>query len=427
MRILIASTYGTYGGAGKAASRLHEGLLSAGIDSHFISLYHTGSAPRTHTAAQTLPGWVRQLDLPARADRLQVQHARKIPPGAPFSAGVWAWPGWKRVLNTIKPDIIHLHWINNGLMSPAQMARLGVPLVWSLHDMWPLTGGCHYTGGCNRYQDTCGRCPVLGSEVDHDLSKRLLEKKCRHLSRVPRMTVVGLSQWLATCAQESRTFAGRAVVHIPNPLDVDRFCPQDQREARRAWGLPMEKPLILFGAVNSMADSRKGFDLLQAALAHLARDPDFDAELVVFGATAPNPSAAPLPLPAHYVGNITEESRLISLYAAADVMLVPSRQENLANTLAEALACGTPAVGFRIGGNADLITHLSNGYLAHPFDTQDLAGGIRWAISAPGRENRRQAARMTAEAKLDDKKVIPQYVALYQHMLEATQASPAIS
>jgi glycosyltransferase involved in cell wall biosynthesis len=320
-------------------------------------------------------------------------------------------------VNNMQPDVVHLHWLGWGMLRLEDLSRIRAPIVWTLHDMWAFTGGCHYDQGCGRYAKHCGACPMLGSEREHDLSRWTWDRKRRTLSKVASLTVVGLSRWLADCAAGSSLLAERSVVNLPNPLDTAFFRPVDRVAARRKHGLPLDKKLILFGATDSTGDPRKGFDKLVAALGRLKSE---DAELVVFGARQ---GLDGLPFRTHAIVDFIPDPELVELYAAADVMVVPSLQENLAATIMEPLACGTPVVAFAIGGNVDMIDHGVNGYLARPFDVDDLATCIDSVIRHADPGMLRRAARDKVERSYSYSVMAQAYRRLYTDVIGRAAAN----
>ena len=286
-----------------------------------------------------------------------------------------------------------------------------------MHDMWPFTGGCHYDEGCGRYRQSCGRCPQLGSNRERDLSRWVWNQKSRNWRKIP-MTIVAPSRWIAECARQSSLFGAMRVEHIPNGIDTDIYQPLDKAKARSRFDLPPDSMLILFGAAAIGRDTRKGLQLLPAAIeqiaARLAR-----CTLVTFGSVGQD-ALPSFPIPARHIGEIHGEAELAALYAAADVFVAPSLQDNLPNTVMEALACGTPCVAFNIGGMPDMIEHMRNGYLARPFESGDLAEGIAWVIESP--ERRRELSE-SARRKIEQEFTLPlqaqRYRALYAEILGA--------
>jgi len=412
MKILIVSKSDIQGGAARAAYRLHHALLAEGVYSQMLVQSKSSddfTVIGLQTKFQKAIGKIRPtLDsIPV----LRYKERTKTlfsPSWVPFSNVV-------ERINEINPDVVHLHWIAGGMMRIEDIAKIKAPIVWSLHDMWAFTGGCHYDEECAGYQKQCGACPVLGSQQDKDLSCKIWLRKQTAFAQLPNMTIIGLSKWLADCASSSSLFANNPVVNLPNPLDTDLFSPSDNTQARALFNLPADKKLILFGAMGATSDPRKGFKELAQALENLSSD----YELVVFGSSQPQ-TPQNFKQKAHYLGHLHEDVSLRVLYSAADAMVVPSLQENLSNAIMESLACGTSVVGFDIGGNADLIDHQINGYLAKPFETTDLAKGINWVLRHPNPEQLAHAAREKVVREFDSHVVVGKYMALYESLLTNT-------
>ena len=316
-------------------------------------------------------------------------------------------------INALNPDVVHLHWVTGGMLRIEDLAKIRAPIVWTLHDMWPFTGGCHYDAGCAGYLQQCGKCPVLGSTRSNDLSHRVWSRKKACFGGLPNFTVVALSKWLTDCATSSSLLRSDQVVNLPNPIDTQVFAPFSKAEARRLIGLPQDKKLILFGAMSATSDPRKGFRELAEALAYLP----LDYELVVFGSSEPKTPQG-FSQKAHYLGQLHDDVSLRLLYCAADVMVVPSLQENLSNAIMESLACGKPVVGFAIGGNPDLIEHKQNGYLAKAYDNRDLAEGINWVLQHGAPDTLAGSARDKVLREFDSRVVAAKYTKLYQRILE---------
>ena len=232
------------------------------------------------------------------------------------------------------------------------------------------------------------------------------------------ITIITPSKWLAECAKKSSLFKDRCIEVIHNGLDLNLFKPIDKTTAREIWDLPINKKLILFGAMSATSDHNKGFDLLYKSLKQLAGKWSGKTELIVFGASEPE-NLPDFGLPVHYLGHLHDDVSLSLLYSGADVMVVPSRQDNLPNTVVESLACGTPVLAFDIGGMPDIVDHKLNGYLAKPFDTSDLAAGINWVLSDDARHKEIcLKAREKAMACFDIEKVARQYAELYMEVLD---------
>jgi glycosyltransferase involved in cell wall biosynthesis len=287
-------------------------------------------------------------------------------------------PNRQTPLAPIQPDLVNLHWTNFAFRSIESLAQFRQPIVWTLHDMWAFTGGCHYASECDRYQKSCRSCPQLGSDFDWDLSRWVWQRKAKTWKSLD-LTIVTPSRWLADCARSSSLFSDVPIECIPYGIDLQIYQPIDRAIARSLLQLPQERLLILVGAYGGTADRRKGFQLLQPALERLANQWKEQADLVVFGSSAPE-KPLDLGFRVHYLGALQDDISLALVYAAANLFVAPSTQDNLPNTVIEAMACGIPCVAFKIGGMPDLIEHQWNGYLATPFEIDDLAKGISWIL-----------------------------------------------
>jgi glycosyltransferase involved in cell wall biosynthesis len=412
MKVCLLSNSDGRGGGYAAAYRLHRGLIKSGIDSTMLvgektSGDHTILSPMNKLSqvwAKLIPG-VSYLPL-------LLYKRREL---TPYSLQ-WLPDHLASKVARISPDIINLHWINAGFLQIETLAKFEQPIVWTLHDMWPFTGGCHYSGECDRYTDSCGACPQLGSDRKADISRWVWWRKARAWKNI-NLTLVTPSRWLADLAGRSSLFGDLRIEVIPNGLDIQHYRPLDRDMVRDLLGLPKDKRLILFGATSPTSDRRKGFYLLQDALQRLGEDVSWRdcLELVIFGASEP-PDSPRFSLKTHYLGRLTDDISIALVYAAADVFVAPSLQDNLPNTVMEALACGTPCVAFKIGGMADMIEHRENGYLAHPYDIEDFVKGIAWVLEEP--KNRLIAcAREKVEREFALEIQAERYLQLYERIL----------
>jgi len=412
MKALILSTYDIEGGAARACHRLHQGLQAIRIDSQMLVQFKAANtptiiAPKTNLAASIAKARITFDSLPLKLYPKR-QNTTFSPQCLPDSS--------LKQINQINPDIINLHWINAGYIQIETLAKLKKPIVWTLHDMWAFTGGCHYTQGCDRYIGSCGACPQLGSVSEQDLSRWIWQRKRKSWQNL-NLTVVTPSSWLAKCAQASNLFRDVRVEAIPNGLNTNIYRPLNRQVAREILQLPAEKRLVLFGASNAN-DKRKGFHLLQSALQSLgATEWKEHLELVVFGASEPSKENS-LPFKTHYLGTVSDDISLSLIYAAADVFIAPSLEDNLPNTILEASACGTPSVAFGIGGMPDMIEHQINGYLAKPYEVQDLANGLVWVLENPERHQKlAEQSRNTVLKHFNYEVQAKKYSMLFQELI----------
>lgn len=416
MKLVMLNTYDNAGGAAIATYRLHRGLRSIGVDSQMMVMRKETDDPRVigPEPQNDLKKTITFFD--ARRDARFTFHcyAREKKLFSPARCHDKLAP---RVA-AINPDIVHLFWVNSGFLKIETLRQFKKPIVWTLHDMWPFTGGCHYDDECGRFRQSCGQCPILSSGSDHDLSRRVWVRKRKSWHDVP-IVVVATSHWLAGMARSSSLFKDQRIEVIPNGIDTDRYKPFDKRAAREAYGLPHDKLLVLFSAFSATSDKRKGNHFLVPALKKMAQAGWGEkTELVVIGASAPE-NPPDLGMKVHYMGHLHDEISQVLLYSAADVTVAPSMQENLSNTVMESLSCGTPVVAFNIGGMPDMIDHQYSGYLACPFESDDLAAGLMWVLEDKARHDMLfQHARKTVVERYALKTVANRYLALYQDILK---------
>ncbi len=416
MKPLLLSTSDIAGGAARAAYRLHLGLLECGVDSRMLvqqrlSAHSTVVGPRGRwekVSAKVAP----------HLDRIPLE-VRGVQPRAAWSN---EWRGNPIAANAGREgaDLLHLHWVSGGFVPIRFPWRRGLPMVWTLHDMWAFTGGCHYDQECGRYRGSCGRCPLLDSDRARDYSRVTWKRKARAWAD-REMTIVTPSRWLAECAGASSLMRERRIEVIPNGLQLDRYRPIPKSQARELLGLPQDRRLIAFGAVASTSDPRKGYDLLVPALRRLSSASTVPTGVLVFGASAPE-RPDEFGMPSWFLGELSDDVSLALVYSAADVFAAPSRQDNLPNTVLEALACGTPSVAFDVGGFPDLIGHLEDGFLARPFDTDDLARGLQLLVESPElREEWSRRARAKAVARFSLSLQASRYIELYSELLSGNR------
>lgn len=411
MKILVINSSDIKGGAARAAYRLHEALLKSGIESHMLVDTKLSDDYRVTGQVSNI---VKGISLLRRILERLFVNTYKHHSVTYFSPNLMPFSGLVERINALNPDIVHLHWVNKAMLSISDIAKIKAPIIWSLHDMWAFTGGCHYDEGCGAYQGLCGECKVLGSTRKNDLSRKVLNKKRRAYAKHKNLTAVGLSQWLASCASNSTLFKNSKVVCLPNPIDTSVYSPLDKTVAREILRLPKGKRLVLFGAMGATSDPRKGYKELCEALFKLKPE---GIELVVFGSSEPKVSEG-FKFKANYLGELHDDVTLRALYSAVDVMVVPSMQEAFGQTASESMACGAPVVAFGTTGLLDIVDHKENGYLAKPFDTTDLATGIEWVLHAPNYAELSANARDKVLNEFDSEVVVKRYIDLYRSVLE---------
>ena len=310
-------------------------------------------------------------------------------------------------------DVIHLHWINQGMLSLSGIRKIlksGKPVVWTMHDIWPATAICHLTLNCRNFTTHCHNCRLLpGKGSSSDLSTSVWRKKEKMLED-SSIYFVTCSHWLEQEAKASALIRGQKIVSIPNPIDTHIYRSGDKQTARKNLGLPEDKRLILFVS-QRVTNKNKGMDYLIDACRQLK-----DYELVILGGHAEE-VVDQLPLKAHPLGYVNDERRIVEIYQAVDVFVLPSLSENLPNTIMEAMACGVPCVGFKVGGIPEEIDHKRNGYVAEYRDSDDLARGIRWILSEADYDQLSQEAVRKVAHSYSQQSVAISYLDVYHQAM----------
>ncbi len=417
MKVWQISRDDNTGGASRAAYRLHVALTLCGVDSHMRVLNRetandrviAGRAPRS--LSQRIKGRIQR--------ELQDRQQKKFKTDNPIlhSFG-YESAGLVDELNGCDADVLNLHWIAK-FLSIEDIGRLTKPLVWTFHDMWAFCGGEHVApdDSQSRFRQGYLQDNRPAGESGPDLNRLSWEAK-RSAWANQHFTIVTPGHWMAGCVRDSLLFKDAPVHVIPNPIEMQHvWRPIPQHFARLSLGLDPAKQYVLAGSAGGMPHL-KGEDLLRECMGHIEATTPGKVELLMFGQYQPA-GASEWPCPVHWLGPVRDDQVLATLYSAADVMMVPSRQDNLPNTAIEAHACGTPVVAFRIGGLPDIVAHQETGWLAQPFDTQDLAQGVQCILAYAQRKNQlAQAARRSALDKYSAEVVSSQYLAVYESARE---------
>ena len=416
MKVLLVNTSDSQGGAARACLRLREALYQSGIEVNLLSKEKQLDSDISHSVFSN--GISEKIGLAkfAMEKAYFLLHEKDKKYRFQFSVPFWGENITKNKL-VADADLIHLHWVNKSFLSLQniqQLYDLGKPIVWTLHDMWTFTGGCHYAGSCLNYQKECGNCEFLKSPKSNDLSNKIWNKK-QHLFQNASINFVTCSQWLADIALGSSLLKNASVQAIPNPINTDIYKVLPKEQIRKELGLPQDKKLILFVAMN-VEDERKGFKYLQQSLGYLSQEKS-DLELLIFG-KASEDLLDKLPLPYHYLGSLSEQQKIINAYNASDLFAIPSLEDNLPNTVMESLACGVPVVGFDTGGIPEMVEHQKNGYIVEQKNAKQLAEGIQWVLQEPNRY--KELANNAREKVLNvysNPKVAQRYIQLYKSLL----------
>ncbi len=417
MRIIHLSRTTDYG-AGRAALRIHRALVDSGYDSYMRVLDPYRDDDRVKSGEPP-------LTLTSRTARLARQRWRT------YAERGWSTPNpvihtfggqsahLLHELNDSDADILNLHSISR-MLSVRDIARLRKPLVWTFHDMWAFCGGEHYADDGVEARFRRGYLPDNRPEQERgpDLNRRTWQAK-KHSWAKQQFTVVCPSRWLAECTAGSILFRNAPVQVIPNALDTEgTWQPMPREAARAVLRLPAHKRLVLMGAEGGTTDPRKGGDLLRDMMDRFVqRQPD-EVELMIYGQSGAT-ALEHWPCRVHWLGTVRDDRVLVAAYSAADAMVVPSRQDNLPNTAVEAQGCGLPVIAFATGGLPEIVSHRTSGWLAKPFDVDDLAEGLLWVLQDEARRLALgRSAREHAVERFSPRVVADQYAALYARVLE---------
>lgn len=408
MNILHYNQSDIVGGAAVAACRIHRAQLAEGIYTRMLVDRKSSGLSTVFSLNQSLKPFISPLK-----SQFSSRITRLISPSLTglHSLGIFR-SSIRNVINKSNFDLVNLHWTQAECLSVSDIAKIRKPIVWTLHDMWAFCGAEHYCDH-TRWEEgySVNNRPFNERGVDINLwnwrrKQRLWKNK---------FNIVTPSNWLADCARRSKLFQNSNIFVIPNCIDIKYWRPIDKKTARQIIGLPVDVPLLLFAATGGTVDPRKGFDLLVASLKNLSKNIS-GLELVVLGQSTPKESID-FGYPVHYMGHFFDEASLKCLYSAADVMVIPSRQDNLPNTGLESLACGTPLVSFNICGMSDLIDHKKNGYLARKFDCVDLAKGIEFIFENLSKNEMNINCLNKVASTFSFEIISKQYIDLYKSVL----------
>jgi len=417
MKIFHVCYSDSEGGAARAAYRIHQSLLLAGIDSQFW-VFEKKSEDNSVFKLKADSIW--HLIKQRLFRRKQVRLKRKWKPALKelYFFGDYGINIVSQ-LNEADVDLVHLHFIDN-VLTIKDIAAIKKPLVWTMHDMWPFCGAEHYSPdhALTRYKQGYAASNVPLGDKGPDLCLEAWQQKVKFWRHI-QFTIVSTSTWLNTQVRESVLFKNCRSAVIPYPLDWENSWkpPASLDACRISLNLPLNKKLVLMGADGGIGNYRKGGDLLWSAMELVEHQIPGQVEVIIFGGFKPI-NSLDTNIKIHWLGPIKDDRLLALYYSAADVMVVPSRQEAFGQTATEALACGTPVAAFAVGGLRDIVKHQTNGWLAEPFDTNDLANGILWMLEHPDRSARlRINARNSIVNTYDPLKIGNQYLQLYQSIL----------
>lgn len=396
MKVAILNTRDLIGGAAIAANRIHHGLIELGVDSKMLVDIKNSNDNSVILLKGNLSSKIRsRIDFfPQRLFKL---HARSLS---------FVRSSFLKELREINPDLVHLHWINNGFVSVEQLSQIDKPIVWTLHDMWPFSDARHYVDEIESPEFRSG----------HFLDKWVWGRKQKVYRAIENLHIVTPSNWLAHLASESLLLGKRPINVIGNGIDTNFYKPDNKHFLRKKLGISPDDINILFSGYNAVADERKGFKYLLIALEYLSRNADVNVTCSILGSDD-SPVEEKGNLKTKYFGQIQDQALIREIYAACDLFVLPSLQDNLPNTVLEAMSCGCPTVAFNIGGISDMIDHEVNGYLANPKDAYALASGILWYIYSKDKGAISNAARDKVKENFELSRQSQKYIDLYQSIL----------
>jgi glycosyltransferase involved in cell wall biosynthesis len=427
MKILILNASDLIGGAARAAYRLHRGLVEMGLDSRMLVQSKYSNDPAVETIYSCSKAGKLYTRFRPMANRI-LQKFQKTTSTVPHSANFLPSGLYKKINNS-RADLIHMHWIGAEMISINEIAKITKPIVWTLHDMWAFCGSEHYDDlkSPERYEAGYYRTNRPRDYSGIDIDRWTWNRKKKYWKN-KTFNVITPSRWLADCASKSALFQDQGIYTIPNGLDLNIYKPVDKKFSRKKLNIPDQDNIkyILFGAMSATNDERKGYKELSNALHYLVRNYNKEHfRLIVFGSEAHN--GPDFGMPVSYLGKLNNDETLALAYSASDVMVVPSLQDNLPNTAVEAIACGIPIAAFNIGGLPDIVDHKKNGYLANPYDSEDLADGIKWILDDAEKYTQlKAAARNKARSEFDIKNVVQQYNSLYKTILVNKSTDPLV-
>ena len=409
MKISHLSNSDIIGGAGIASYRIHKALLKKGHKSQlFVNSYHSGDFTVSHPvksldkiSALLKPKLINPLKK-LLVTKNKALHSLSILPSS-----------WHKKLNNSNADIVHLHWVQNEMISIRDIGNIKKPIVMSTHDMWPFCGAEHLSFE-KRWEEGYLKNNRPDNESGYDLNKYIWQLKKKYWKKP--FYIVSPSEWMAQCVKKSALMKSWPCKVIPNCIDTKKWRPLNKSFSRKLLNLPDDKPILIFGTYNSNNQFHKGFDLLKQSLNFL-KEKNKEFNIVIFGQNRPvNPTN--FGFPTYYLGQLKDSYSLKALYSASDILLVPSRVESFCNTACEAHSCGIPVVSFKVGGLIDIVDHKKTGYLANPFDTKDFANGIIWILDQITKDNNlNKFARKKALNNWDYSVVIKKYETLYEELI----------
>lgn len=412
MRIVHVTTYDSQGGAAKATYRIHKSLLEKGVESDMLVLNGLPRPKeRVHVFKKSILFRAKDYFF-LKADKFLFRRHLKIN-ALPFSFNIFSRISIKRNNLIRNADIVCLYWVGANFLTPGQIASINKPVIWRFSDKWALTGGCHLSGSCRKYEEKCGNCPQLKYPRKNDFTNLIWKLKSRKWEN-RQFTIVTPSSWMEAAAKRSSIFGNKRIVRIPTGVDTVVFHPVKKISAKEKLGIESKKTVLLFGAFNSLNDTNKGSAFFESLVSFF---PTGDFEFLAFGSRESGNSENHKEI--KQLGFINDEKELALIYQAADIFICPSIEDNLPNTVLEAMSCGTPCIAFKdSGGVADVIEHMKNGYLAEYKCKEDLVNGVKWVLKMNHEGGLSLKARNKILEEFHLEKQVDRFIQLYHTLLK---------
>jgi glycosyltransferase involved in cell wall biosynthesis len=319
----------------------------------------------------------------------------------------------------ISADVIDFQGIHTRTLSYLALPALtrSKPAVFTLHDMWALTGHCTYSYDCERWRIGCGQCPYPGTHPAIKRDNTCLEWRLKKWAYShSNLAFAAPSRWLVELAKQSM-LSQFPIFQIPYGIDTEIYRPLDPQECRVKLGIPADKNVLMFAALK-LDNYRKGSDLLLKALQGLPTSLKAEVALLTIGHGS-EAIAETVGIQTINLGYVADDHRKAIAYSAADLFLCPTRADNLPLVMLESIACGTPMVSFRVGGVPELVRPGITGYLAKPESVDDFRNGIAQLLEdEPLRNDMSEQSREIAQKEYRRELQIQRYVQLYSQLLQ---------
>lgn len=421
---ILHINYGALGGASRAATRINNSLAhSHYVRSQLLSIDGPAlSSPHTESTIPHRSIYVRRTQSLLRRLYLKSEYQSK----PQFRSIAWPTTGLSHKINQLyfqgEIDLVNLHWLGDNTLSIRDISLIKAPLVWTLHDQWLFAGAEHYIDqtahsmNSHRHRFIEGYSSANRPDylIGFDINQQTWRRKWNYLNKP--INLICPSQWMLNCASASRLCSTWPMTVIPNPLDTSFWHPLPQASARTSLGIPLSKKVLLFGAIGAFSDPRKGFELLQQSLEKLSHLITRELRASILIATFGQSQMSSISIAGFdtlNLGSINDDVQMRNLYSAADILLLPSRIDNLPNVGTEAHSCGLPIVCFDIGGMRDIVSNGQTGFLAKPFSTDEYAYSILETLKEDALARMSDNSRRKALSIWNEKLICKKYEEFY--------------